>query len=247
MNICFPDFNVRDLNSCIRRGLQDSRMTCYPCCQDPRTSIQHCDTIRNGSEDARWTFDLAAVPALNPCEVEYSDQECVQQHYKTTGPMINTVRNIQTWQECQTKCRERMGCEWFSYIALSRKCILRRPANRSRRNTRRVTGSKRRENFYSGSIMSSDTSSANCHCPSNNRYGTPRTTEQSSEWGQSNWGNNNRYSNPTTTERSSAWGWGSWGDPCPTGNKQTQDIMGYGVIQCCPLEEGTDGTPICQY
>ena len=188
---------------------------------------------------------MASVPLLNPCDTEYSDQgnnsissflfilyphilECIQTGYKTTGPKIGrTLRNIQNWQQCQTECRRTSGCEWFSYIGLAKKCVLRKskPSGRTSRsvNTRPVTLRDRGRSFYSGSIMSSDTASPNCLCPNSNRYET------------------------TTMERNRGWGWGSWSNPCPVGNRQTQNIMGRGVIQCCPLEEGSDGTPVCEY
>merc|ERR1712210_407043 len=42
INKCEPLYNVSNLNTCLKRGRQDDQMTCFPCCEDPGKSIQHC-------------------------------------------------------------------------------------------------------------------------------------------------------------------------------------------------------------
>jgi len=236
INKCEPSYNVSNLNLCLKRGRQDDRMTCFPCCEDEGKSIQHCSALRDGSEQPRWTFDINAVPEINPCTDTYTGKECIQRFREVAGQMIHTIHSISSWQDCQAHCKQSYGCEWFTYIGLQNECKLKQKRRGGRsgrsitqRNLRVVTQVRGGQYFTSGSILASDLAHPNCNCPTeNDRYAvaTPRTT---------------------TTERSSwqSWGW-SW-NPCPVGSRQTQRIFGRGVVQCCPVEAGTDGTPVCEY
>jgi hypothetical protein len=204
-------------------------MTCFPCCEDPGKSIQHCNALRDGSEQPQWTFDINAVPEINPCTDTYEDKECIQRSRRATGPTLHTIRRISSWQDCQAHCKQSYGCEWFTYIGLRNQCKLKQTRRDGERNLRVVATMSGGQHYTSGSVLASDLAHPNCNCPTeNHRYdvATPRTT---------------------TTERSSwqNWGW-SW-NPCPVGSRQTQRIFGRGVVQCCPVQAGTDGTPVCEY
>merc|ERR1711962_837702 len=217
INRCNPFYDVSDIQECIRKGAEDIRMTCYPCCQDPGKSIQHCASVHSGEERPRWTFDIEAVPLIDPCRYESEKKECVQRFKKATGRLISRHTGIGTWEECQTLCQQTDECDWFTHIALGNmKCVLKKKViGRRRRNLRRVAKSDGGYHYHSGSVLSSPISSPNCNCQKNSMY----------EYGNS---------------------WG-WADPCPIGNRQTHSIMGRGIVQCCPQVQGSDGTPVCEY
>jgi len=233
INKCEPLYNVSNLNTCLKRGRQDDQMTCFPCCEDPGKSIQHCSALRDGSEQPRWTFDINAVPEINPCEDTFVGQECIQRFRRAAGPPLQTVRDISSWQDCQAHCKQWYGCEWFTYIGLRNECKLKqaRQGGRSgrsaaQRNLRVVAQMSGGQYYTSGSVLASDLTHPNCNCPTaNDRYDGMTTTTQRSSW--------------------ESWGW-SW-NPCPVGSRQTQRIFGRGVVQCCPVQAGTDGTPVCEF
>merc|ERR1712018_790734 len=123
-------------------------------------------------------------------------------------------------------------CEWFTYIRGTRTCKLKRTS--TSRNLRRVARSLNGNGYFSGSVLSSALSSPNCHCPGG-RY-TTASPARGASWQQR-----------TTTEGSNFWGWTGWHNPCPVGPRQNQNLFGTGMITCCPVQAGTDGTPVCRW
>jgi len=230
VNICWPTYDIRNLQNCIRRGRQVDSKTCFPCCEDDNTNMQFCGKIRDGSENPRFTFDTTAAPEMDPCEAEYDERECVQHHYKATGARVGSDRRgIQTWQECQEICRETENCEWFTYIAITYTCQLKR-VSRRRRNLKRVSVS---QDSYSGSTVASALTSPNCNClREGNRYDR---------------GGGSSGSSRSSGSSGSNWGWGGWHNPCPVGTRQNQNLFGHGMVTCCPVQAGTDGTPVCRF
>lgn len=45
-NRCSPYYDISLLNTCLKRGHQNAPRTCFPCCEDPGKSIQHCSGLR---------------------------------------------------------------------------------------------------------------------------------------------------------------------------------------------------------
>jgi len=251
VNICPVFFNVSDIQRCIRQGREGSQMTCYPCCQDPGKSIQECSRIESGSEAARWTFDYSAAPEINPCEVgQYDHQECIQRFKRASGPQIERVRNIRTWEECQSLCRQTAGCEWWTHKSRQNVCSMRRQQQRGgRRNLNPVAKTTGGADYVSGSVMSSALTSPNCECQGErNMYDNNNFNNNGNNYNNNdNNYNNNNNNNHGRRHNGNGWGWGSWDDPCPIGNRQTQRVFGVGIVQCCPQREGTDGTPVCEF
>ena len=74
---------------------------------------------------AAVAMKLEESPPVEKIPLEQSTGRCVEYGIDYSGYDLDTLYDIQHWQDCAYQCRDHRGCAYWSWSTTSHKCYLR--------------------------------------------------------------------------------------------------------------------------